>query len=225
MKSEEPVKRKAGRPKSSEAAANLRQALIDAAAATLQEQGAEQMTIRNVCERAGVSIGTYYHYFKNKDDLLQQFVREIDYRAIILNCPYDDLAGRICELFCRLLDLYQHLGLDFTRSFYNSDNLAISVCKHDMGSRFEEGTLMDHCQLELERAQQAGCLRQDADPHTISGDLCYVVAGCILEWCLSKGELPLNDTVQRIIRCYLTPLTLNQNAKGLVIHKKQEDRA
>ena len=36
----------------------------------VQEVGFEKMTIRQICERAGVAIGGFYHYFKTKDDLL-----------------------------------------------------------------------------------------------------------------------------------------------------------
>ena len=94
----EPVKRRAGRPKREDANPDMRQSFIDAAIDILKTEGAEQVTVRNVCERAGASVGTYYHYFKNKDDLLTYFVGEAAYGEVVLQTPFTDLAGRMIEL-------------------------------------------------------------------------------------------------------------------------------
>lgn len=35
-----------------------------------KEKGIENIKIRDICEEANISIGTYYHYFKSLDDLV-----------------------------------------------------------------------------------------------------------------------------------------------------------
>ncbi|PXX56507.1 TetR family transcriptional regulator [Nocardia tenerifensis] len=47
-----------------------RRAILDAVFAIIDTDGAEQVSIRNVAQRAGVSIGRVQHYFSSKDDLL-----------------------------------------------------------------------------------------------------------------------------------------------------------
>ena len=44
--------------------------IFQAAKRILQKQGYEQLSIKNICEEAGVSNGSFYHHFKTKDDLL-----------------------------------------------------------------------------------------------------------------------------------------------------------
>jgi AcrR family transcriptional regulator len=44
-------------------------AILDAAAAILEEKGIEAMTARAVCEAAGVKAPTLYHYFGGKEGL------------------------------------------------------------------------------------------------------------------------------------------------------------
>lgn len=47
-----------------------RQALIDACASGLAEDGATGVSVRNICARAGVSPGLLRHYFAGIDDLV-----------------------------------------------------------------------------------------------------------------------------------------------------------
>jgi AcrR family transcriptional regulator len=49
---------------------DLRQAILDAAAALFLEQGYEQFSMRQIAERIGYSATTIYRHFENKDDLL-----------------------------------------------------------------------------------------------------------------------------------------------------------
>ena len=208
MEQEIPNKRRAGRPRRDEAAPDMRQNLLDAAITLLRTKGAEYVTVRNVCEQAGVSVGTYYHYFRNKDDLLTYFVSETAYGEIVLTSPMTDLAGRMIELWSYLLRMYQSLGVAFTRSYYNCDNPAISAYRMAEGDHFQAGSLLERCRQELVQAKAAGVLTQDAAPFSVAADLCDIVKGCIFEWCLCRGDMPLEDSVRRIMGNYLRALTL-----------------
>ena len=50
--------------------------IFRAAKHILQKQGYEQLSIKNICEEAGVSNGSFYHHFKTKDDLLSYYIEE-----------------------------------------------------------------------------------------------------------------------------------------------------
>ena len=56
-----------------EKGARTRQAILDAALELLREEGVEGTTMRAVAERAGVSVGNAYYYFKSKEHLVQGF--------------------------------------------------------------------------------------------------------------------------------------------------------
>jgi AcrR family transcriptional regulator len=47
--------------------------IMETALEMLLERGYEQTTMRALAERAGVSLGNAYHYFRSKDDLIQAF--------------------------------------------------------------------------------------------------------------------------------------------------------
>lgn len=42
--------------------------IFHAAKTILQKQGYDQLSIKNICDEAGVSNGSFYHHFKTKDD-------------------------------------------------------------------------------------------------------------------------------------------------------------
>lgn len=46
----------------------------------VEEKGFDAMTIRDICERSGIKIGTFYYYFKSKNDILEdRYRRTADY--------------------------------------------------------------------------------------------------------------------------------------------------
>ena len=50
--------------------------IFRAAKHILQKKGYDQLSIKNICEEAGVSNGSFYHHFKTKDDLLSYYIEE-----------------------------------------------------------------------------------------------------------------------------------------------------
>jgi AcrR family transcriptional regulator len=52
-----------------------RAAIFEAALALFQERGYEATTMRAIAERAGVSLGSSYHYFASKEHLVLEFYR------------------------------------------------------------------------------------------------------------------------------------------------------
>ena len=49
--------------------------IFHAAKTILQKQGYDQLSIKNICDEAGVSNGSFYHHFKTKDDLLSYYIK------------------------------------------------------------------------------------------------------------------------------------------------------
>ncbi len=50
--------------------------IFQAAKRILKKNGYENLSIKNICEEAGVSNGSFYHHFKTKDDLLSYYIEE-----------------------------------------------------------------------------------------------------------------------------------------------------
>ena len=133
--------RKCGRPPRSAEPMDAKQKLIDATVALIKREGADAVTVRSVVEESGLSIGTFYHHFKNKDDLLMYFVKETSFESFELETPMEQLPDRICELYFHLIDRYLDLGEDFMKSFYTTGNQALSAYMWPFCRRHRHGPL------------------------------------------------------------------------------------
>ena len=194
---------KRGRPPKTAELQDSKQKLIDTTVALIKKYGADSITVRNVCEEAGLSIGTFYHHFQNKDDLLMHFVREASFDSFVLETPLSDVAGRVCELYMHLIDRYLALGEEFMKSFYTTGNKALSAYMGQENGCFADGTVMARCERELLDAQQQGYLKKEADAHMLSMDICTIVKGCVFEWALDDGKMDIFSSLKRIVGAYL----------------------
>ena len=194
--------RKCGRPPKSAEPMDAKQNLIDATIGIIKREGADAVTVRSVVEESGLSIGTFYHHFKNKDDLLMYFVKEASFDSFELETPLALLPDRIAELYFHLIDRYLDLGEDFMKSFYTTGNQALSAYMCEENGHFAEGTVMARCEKEICDAISAGILDEKTDAHELSMDICTIVKGCVFEWALNNGEMDIHRTLTRILKRY-----------------------
>lgn len=196
--------RKSGRPPKSEDTGDTREKIIAAAIDMIRRHGADGVTVRTVCDAAGVSIGTFYHHFQNKDDLLMYFVREESFDAFTLETPVERIADRIRELYMLLIRRYMDLGEEFLKSFYTAGNQALSAYMGEEDGKFPPGTVMARCEREIQEAVRLGVLKEDTDAHVVSVDICTIVKGCVFEWTLSGGRMEIEASFHRILHAYLS---------------------
>ena len=177
--------------------------ILDAAVRIIKKKGAGALTVRSVCEEADVSNGTFYYHFKNKDDLLMSFLRETSFDGFELRTPLRQISRRVTELYLLLVERYMALGLDFMKSFYTAGNRSLSAYMSEVKGQFEPDTVMARSEREITAAQAQGIIKKSANIHEICMDICTIVKGCVLEWCLMEGNMNINSTLQRIINLYL----------------------
>lgn len=91
---------------------NLKQALVEATSALVEELGPQAFTMTEAARRAGVSPAAPYRHFKGRDDLLEEVARQgfLDF-ADRLERAFDNGHPRILTAFLRTGQAY----LDFAR--------------------------------------------------------------------------------------------------------------
>lgn len=71
------------------------EAILKAAAQILARHGVEAATTNAIAERAGVSVGSLYQYFANREALLNELVkRHVEAMQAVLGAALDGLQGR-----------------------------------------------------------------------------------------------------------------------------------
>jgi AcrR family transcriptional regulator len=187
-----------------------REKIIDTAISIIRENGADALTVRNVCDTAGLSIGTFYHYFRDKDDLMMYFLKETSFDSFRLKTPLSNISGRISELYMHLIHKYMDLGLDFMKSFYSTGNRSLSAYMGEENGSFAEDSVMAISEKEMSEALDCGMIKPSSDIHLLCIDICTIVKGCVFEWCLNDGKPDIESSLNRILSNYMSNYLVNQ---------------
>lgn len=75
--------------------------IFDTTLVLIGKKGYQKVTIREICQSAQISIGTFYLYFSSKDDILIESFNRLDYKVTIPDRS-DSLStiSWICDYFC-----------------------------------------------------------------------------------------------------------------------------
>lgn len=175
--------------------------IFRAAKEILQKNGYENLSIKNICEAAGVSNGSFYHHFKTKDDLLSYYIEEQpSINPELLDIPSDKEAAKlaIVEVYLNYADYCEALGVDFIAGYYNPHNQALNP---DL--RTERPYPIVTVQQYLEKSLQAGTIRLKLPIADVVTDIRMLVIGNAFEWAMRNGEVNMKENIRRSISYYL----------------------
>lgn len=169
-------------------AKSTRRAIIEAAAQLVRQKGFEKMTVRDVCDRAGVTTGAFYHHFASKEALLVQGFSSLDDYLEEALGAYD--YRHPAEKLMALLQCYAQYMEDFgwqNMSLYYTRRLSDPAASPMSPDRFTLRTVGE-CFAELSRM---GELSPSYDP-ALAADFCFRhFRGVVIDWILHQGSYPL----------------------------------
>ena len=178
--------------------------IFNAAKQILQEQGYEALSIKNICEAAGVSNGSFYHHFKTKDDLLSYYIEE----QPSINPDYLDLPGNAEEAKTAIIRVYlnyvhycRELGVAFMSNYYTPKNQSLNPL-----TRTERPYPIVTVHDYLKRAMNAGVITLPLPLEDVTSDIRIIVIGNVFDWCLKNGEADFERNMERSLKIYLDGL-------------------
>lgn len=175
--------------------------IFQAAKTILQKQGYERLSIKNICEEAGVSNGSFYHHFKTKDDLLSYYIEE----QPSINPDMLDVPSSACEAKNTIIHVYlnyaryaRELGVNFIASYYTPKNQALNPI-----IRTERPYPIVTVEKYLRKAIDAGVITPQISLEDILTDIRMLIIGNVFEWCLHNGETDFEGNIRRSFSKYL----------------------
>lgn len=175
--------------------------IFEAAKQILQRSGYEALSIKNICEEAGVSNGSFYHHFKTKDDLLSYYIEDqssVDPDSLDLPKNKEEAKNAIVNVYLNYASYCHSLGPDFIAGFYNPRNQALNPT-----IRAERTYPIVTVQHYLEKAIASGTLQANLTIEEIVTDIRMLVIGNAFEWSMRNGEADLEGNIKRSISHYL----------------------
>ncbi len=180
------------------------QIILNSAGAVFAEYGFHKATISQIAAQAGVADGTLYLYFKNKDDILYQY---ISYKTEVV---FEKMRaavekGKNAEEKLRLL-IRCHL-----EEFQNDKNMAVNFLSEARYLRDIQSQIKDISKMYLdllseiiEQGQIEGAMRQDLFVGLVKRFILGAVEGVINTWVSADGRYDLVSMADPLVDLYLT---------------------
>lgn len=175
--------------------------IFQAAKRILQKSGYEELSIKNICEEAGVSNGSFYHHFKTKDDLLSYYIEDqpsFDPDRLELPKNKEDAKETIIHVYLNYVKYCKELGVDFMAGYYTPHNQALNPT-----IRTERPYPIVTVQHYLERALEANAIQLNLKIEEITTDIRMIVIGNVFEWAMRNGDADFEGNMRRSLSHYL----------------------
>ena len=169
------------------------QRIVDAACELFGEKEYQEITVRDICERAGVSGSSFYSVFAGKDEIVTYVIQGMrdDSKSVIdlLITSSSDLE-KIWKLFDRILGFALRYGPDFLKTL-----LFISSARDDVTRQFYQYS--DWFESLVRNCQKSGIIRNLEDPKALVQAASHAAFGVGYEWSKSHGEFDLREACFR----------------------------
>lgn len=163
--------------------------ICDAAIKLIEEKGLNTMTIQDINERAGVSVGTFYHYFSTKEDVFFELYRMADeYFEEVVLPRLQEGSHTVHEKIVLFFQYYAQFnvekGLEYVSQLYSTKN-KFFIAKN----RYMIQLLSELVSEGIENGE----LTSYYGSEEITNFLMHFSRGAVFDWCLHDGEYDLVD--------------------------------
>lgn len=175
--------------------------IFHAAKTILQKQGYDQLSIKNICDEAGVSNGSFYHHFKTKDDLLSYYIEEqpsINPDLLDLPSSKEEARETIVYVYLNYVRYCRELGVEFMANYYTPKNQSLNPL-----IRTERPYPIITVHNYLQKCIDARIITLNDSLEHITTDIRMIVIGNVFEWCLKNGDADFEGNMRRCLENYL----------------------
>jgi len=179
-------------------AASTRRQLLDAARDAFEARGYRATSVADIVGRAATARGTFYLYFRNKDDVFAQLVEEVVAELLDETAVHPDAPDRAASV--RAGTRIYLTAFARRRALWRAmlEALGASPAVERQWLALRDG-LVERIAANLERGRAAGAVRADLDPVPAAEALAAMV-----EWsaCIAfvvRGEPEEGERFDRMV--------------------------
>lgn len=167
------------------------------------KEGFENVSVEQIAQAAGCSVGNIYHYFKSKDELVIQVTSSVDAQYSVLEESY--LADEANSWHDKLLDFVgQSLVISANDpSLYRSFIHGIRYPQQGILRDNEKRVYFRVLRELVDGCKQEGSVHAGRDREELVADLVAMHRGLLLEWRIYEGTFDLPRRGRRMAAALL----------------------
>jgi TetR/AcrR family fatty acid metabolism transcriptional regulator len=192
------------------------QRILNAASKVFAEQGYFQSTVAQIAKEAGVADGTIYLYFKNKDDIMVQFlnykIREVFARFRREVDMADSAVDKLRNLIRGHLDEFQkdrNMAIIYQSETHQKTRLTEAHI-HEMSAMYH-----DILTEIVEQGQREGSIRQTLYLWLVKRFILGAVDEVINTWIHSDGNFDLISMAEPLVALFISGIGSETACEGL----------
>lgn len=186
-----------------------REKLLKAAIKLVNRDGMKQLTVRNICDEAGLSTGSFYNLFSGKEDLISYYLKYAftPYREKALEESEKYNPVERCLVIYRAYVRYcKDMGIEFVSGLYSSNhNPFFDFMHRDTQDDFIIATV----RVYIEEAKELGLIREDVETDEVLLRIAAASTGLLFYWCVFDGKIDVDYEVNDAIEGYLRSIAVD----------------
>ncbi len=189
--------------KRQKSAIETKRKLISAGLELIKEKGFDTINVEDITKKAGVAKGTFYVYFKRKEDIVMEISRT----------PFGEIADELEQM--ENAELFDKLRHYFQRFMEQVEFCGIQVCREWIRNVIDPNNVpetmdskkwfYDYEMLEsiLKNAKE---FKEDTPIELLTHIIISELYGMMLCWCMSDGKFEPLDWTDRFCDVQLTAI-------------------
>lgn len=171
------------------------QTITKAAMSLIQMKGFSETTIKDICTEAGIGVGTFYHYYKSKMEVLLVYIGEenselLDFYTQTDKTSYGDAIMSVMNFY---LDLFLKKGSGLVAQVYSSILLSEIKLREELLSNSLFSILKD----AYEKGQQSGEFTKKMPVDTFCNTFVGTWFFFTSMWCNKPEEYNIREIVNK----------------------------
>ena len=164
----------------------------------MKKKGFHNISVSEICQEAGVSVGAFYHYFPSKHSILDEVFKLADdyfLSEVSRTVQGNSTAEKIIHYFSLYAQYNVDRGLDFVKQLYNVQNNLFITPGRPMQQVLKEIVIEGQSKKELTLGMS---------PDEIVNYLFMAVRSVVYHWCLMEGSHCLVKAVEQYVTRLIT---------------------
>ena len=187
-------------------AVETRKRIVAAAKKLITDNGFENVSIEDIAREAAVSTGSFYTYFKRKEDVIEELNQLNFYHlAEITNEMKDKCLNDRLKYYCHeFLVEIERVGIEICRQWIRNNITPVSMAISD-----KESTKYDHDVRAMESILEEGVRRDELAGDTPVSELALFLNaqlyGLMVAWCMSDAAVVGSEKTDAFCETIIKP--------------------
>jgi AcrR family transcriptional regulator len=167
----------------------------------MQEKPFDEVKIKDICAKVGISVGAFYHHYPSKEHLLKEDYHRVDtlletFTDVLIET---DPIKRIVEYACIYSQTAQDAGPEIVTEVYR----VWLTLRTSFPASYQHGVLMRMYHL-VKEAKASGQLSLDLDAKQFALDILTTARGVIYHWCQLKGSFDVAEKTGQMVSAFVS---------------------